>query len=197
MKLDTALRSGSASSSSACSTATGSTKERSGAPGGRDRLQRQRARVDRRRGQRPVDGGDRAPVRGRGAARIHPALVRRPGRGRAHCSTCRVWILESLEHCSEGSELERAIAGPLRFGPEVRLACQTKVSGDLKLRRLVLDGTDLEITSQLARAPRAPRRVDRACFTELYPPDKRRSRDARRLTATGPPPRDPGKGDQP
>ncbi|MBI3710325.1 MAG: 2Fe-2S iron-sulfur cluster binding domain-containing protein [Proteobacteria bacterium] len=71
--------------------------------------------------------------------------------GRAHCSTCRVWILEGLEHCSERSELERAIASPLRFGPEVRLACQTKVSGDLKLRRLVLDETDLEITSQLAK----------------------------------------------
>jgi class 3 adenylate cyclase/nitrite reductase/ring-hydroxylating ferredoxin subunit len=71
--------------------------------------------------------------------------------GLARCSTCRVWILEGLEHCSERSELERAIAGPLRFGPEVRLACQTKVSGDLKLRRLVLDETDLEITSQLAK----------------------------------------------
>lgn len=71
--------------------------------------------------------------------------------GRALCSTCRVWILEGLEHCSERSELERAIAGPLRFGPEVRLACQTRVAGDLKLRRLVLDETDLEITSQLAK----------------------------------------------
>jgi class 3 adenylate cyclase/nitrite reductase/ring-hydroxylating ferredoxin subunit len=71
--------------------------------------------------------------------------------GRAQCSTCRVWILEGLEHCSERSEPERAIAGPLRFGPEVRLACQTKVSADVKLRRLVLDETDLEITSQLAK----------------------------------------------
>ncbi len=71
--------------------------------------------------------------------------------GRAQCSTCRVWIMEGLEHCSERTDLERAIAGPLRFGPEVRLACQTKVSGDLQLRRLVLDETDLEITSQLAK----------------------------------------------
>ncbi len=31
------------------------------------------------------------------------------------------------------------------------MACQTKASGDLKLRRLVLDETDLEITSQLAK----------------------------------------------
>lgn len=71
--------------------------------------------------------------------------------GRARCSTCRVWILEGLEHCSERKELERAIAGPLRFGPEVRLACQTKVSGDVKVRRLVLDEADIEITSQLAK----------------------------------------------
>lgn len=71
--------------------------------------------------------------------------------GRAHCSTCRVWIVDGLQHCSERSELERLIAGPLRFGPEVRLACQTRVSGDLQLRRLVLDETDLEITSQLAK----------------------------------------------
>lgn len=71
--------------------------------------------------------------------------------GRARCSTCRVWILEGMDHCSERNELERAIAGPLRFGPEVRLACQTTVRGDLKMRRLVLDETDLEITSQLAK----------------------------------------------
>jgi len=71
--------------------------------------------------------------------------------GLARCSTCRVWILEGLEHCSERTEAERAIAGPLHFGPELRLACQTRVSGDLKLRRLVLDDTDLAITSQLAK----------------------------------------------
>src|SRR6266581_6086092 len=33
--------------------------------------------------------------------------------GRAHCSTCRIWVLEGLEHCSERSELERAIASGL------------------------------------------------------------------------------------
>lgn len=69
----------------------------------------------------------------------------------ARCSTCRVWILEGLEHCSERNEAERAIATPLRFGAEVRLACQTQVSGDIKMRRLVLDETDLEITSLLAK----------------------------------------------
>ena len=71
--------------------------------------------------------------------------------GQARCSTCRVWILEGLENCVARSDRERSLADRLRFGPEVRLACQTKVVGDVKLRRLVLDETDLEITSQLSR----------------------------------------------
>ena len=71
--------------------------------------------------------------------------------GHARCSTCRVWILEGLENCVTPSDRERSLADRLGFGPEVRLACQTKVVGDVKLRRLVLDETDLEITSQLSR----------------------------------------------
>ena len=71
--------------------------------------------------------------------------------GRAKCSTCRVWILEGGEHCIERTEEERALSEPLGFGPEVRLACQARVTGDVKLRRLVLDEIDLEITSQLSR----------------------------------------------
>ena len=71
--------------------------------------------------------------------------------GQAKCSTCRIWILDGLEACEARTEAERALAEPLGFGPEIRLACQTKVSGDVRFRRLVLDEADLEITSQLAR----------------------------------------------
>ncbi len=71
--------------------------------------------------------------------------------GHARCSTCRVWILEGLENCLERSDLERSLTDRLGFGPEARLACQTRVAGDVKLRRLVLDEADLEITSQLSR----------------------------------------------
>lgn len=71
--------------------------------------------------------------------------------GHARCSTCRVWILEGLENCLARADQESRLAGPLGFGPEVRLACQTVVAGDVKLRRLVLDETDLEIASQLAK----------------------------------------------
>jgi len=38
--------------------------------------------------------------------------------------------------------LRAAIAGRLQCGPEIRLACQTKVSGDVTVRRLVLDPED-------------------------------------------------------
>ena len=71
--------------------------------------------------------------------------------GHARCSTCRVWILEGLENCLARSDRERSLTDRLGFGPEARLACQTRIAGDVKLRRLVLDEADLEITSQLSR----------------------------------------------
>ena len=71
--------------------------------------------------------------------------------GHARCSTCRVWVLEGLENCVARSDRERSLTDRLGLGPEVRLACQTRIAGDVKLRRLVLDETDLEITSQLSR----------------------------------------------
>ncbi len=59
--------------------------------------------------------------------------------GGARCSTCRVVILEGLENCAPRTPEEQAIAEMLRFEPQVRLACQTVVTGKVKLRRLVTD----------------------------------------------------------
>ena len=59
--------------------------------------------------------------------------------GGARCSTCRVIILEGLENCAPRNPEEQAIAEMLRFDPKVRLACQTVVNGNIKLRRLVTD----------------------------------------------------------
>ena len=42
--------------------------------------------------------------------------------GRAKCSTCRVWVLDGLESCSERTELEASMAARLGLTPEVRLA---------------------------------------------------------------------------
>lgn len=68
--------------------------------------------------------------------------------GKARCSTCRVLILNGLEHCSPRSKEEEALAGPLCFTDSIRLACQTTVSGDVTLRRLVLDEDDIELADQ-------------------------------------------------
>jgi class 3 adenylate cyclase/nitrite reductase/ring-hydroxylating ferredoxin subunit len=72
--------------------------------------------------------------------------------GRAKCSTCRIWVVDGLEACSERTEAEALLAERLGFTSEVRLACQLRPEGELRVRRLVLDETDLMICSQLDRA---------------------------------------------
>src|SRR5262245_20205638 len=69
--------------------------------------------------------------------------------GNARCSTCRVLILDGLDRCAPRNDRERALAERLRFGPELRLACQTQAACDLTLRRLVLDAEDEALTSQI------------------------------------------------
>lgn len=72
--------------------------------------------------------------------------------GRAKCSTCRIWVLDGLEICPKRTELETSMADRLGFGDEVRLACQLRPEGEVRVRRLVLDETDLMMSSQLDRA---------------------------------------------
>ena len=72
--------------------------------------------------------------------------------GRAKCSTCRIWVLDGLETCPERTELESSLAKRLDLAEEVRLACQLRPEGTLRIRRLVLDETDLMMCSQLDRA---------------------------------------------
>jgi adenylate cyclase len=70
--------------------------------------------------------------------------------GNARCSTCRVLILEGLEHCTPRNTREQTLATRLGFDPAIRLACQTTITGDVPLRRLVLDDEDVAVTSQLS-----------------------------------------------
>jgi len=69
--------------------------------------------------------------------------------GYARCSTCRVLILDGLENCLPRNTAEQRLAKRLHFSPEIRLACQTQLTDDVKLRRLVLDAEDIELTSQI------------------------------------------------
>ena len=74
--------------------------------------------------------------------------------GRARCSICRISVEEGLEFCSPRSKGERIVAERLNFSPETRLACQTKITGDVNLRRLVVDDDDIEFTRGIAEGPR-------------------------------------------
>lgn len=63
--------------------------------------------------------------------------------GNARCSTCRIYIVEGLENCSQVTEKESKLAKQLGFGSSIRLACQTKALAQIKVRRLVIDESDL------------------------------------------------------
>jgi adenylate cyclase len=63
--------------------------------------------------------------------------------GNAKCSTCRVLVTEGLGNCCARNEREAQLAKDRHFGADIRLACQTTVSGDVTLRRLVLDAEDI------------------------------------------------------
>ncbi|MFL6214675.1 MAG: adenylate/guanylate cyclase domain-containing protein [Blastocatellia bacterium] len=73
--------------------------------------------------------------------------------GNARCSTCRVQVIEGLDCCAPRTERELELAARLHFSSEIRLACQTTIRGDVKLRRLVLDAEDIKLTAQSTDAP--------------------------------------------
>ncbi len=64
--------------------------------------------------------------------------------GNARCSTCRVLVLEGAEWLSPPNSKEQLLKDQMRFPRNVRLACQTFVSGGpVKLRRIIQDETDI------------------------------------------------------
>ena len=65
--------------------------------------------------------------------------------GNARCSTCRLLILEGLQYFSPRSPKEQRIAERLHFPPTIRLACQTQISGPVRIRRLIIDDEDVEL----------------------------------------------------
>ncbi|MCZ7666867.1 MAG: adenylate/guanylate cyclase domain-containing protein [Chloroflexi bacterium] len=72
--------------------------------------------------------------------------------GEARCTTCRVLVLEGLQNCSSPrNEKEQLLANRLHFDPTIRLACQTRIWGDVKVRRLVLDDQDIALVDQTRR----------------------------------------------
>jgi adenylate cyclase len=61
------------------------------------------------------------------------------------CSTCRVYVMDGLSNCLPRNENEKQVAVKLGFPQNIRLACQTKISGDITIKRPVVDELDIEI----------------------------------------------------
>ena len=72
--------------------------------------------------------------------------------GRARCSTCRIRVLDGADHLSPQTKSEKKMAQRLDFPEDLRLACQTTTDGSVRIARLVLDSTDIELASQLGKS---------------------------------------------
>jgi adenylate cyclase len=65
--------------------------------------------------------------------------------GNARCSTCRVLISQGLENVLPRNQPEQRLADARGFQPDIRLACQSRLSGPVSLRRLVNDDKDVAV----------------------------------------------------
>ena len=68
--------------------------------------------------------------------------------GEGKCTTCRLLILDGIENCSPETEKEISLKEKAHTTEEFRLACQTTISGDIIVRRLVLNKEDIESVSE-------------------------------------------------
>lgn len=68
--------------------------------------------------------------------------------GMARCSTCRVIVLDNPENTLPPNENEVNLAKKKGFETNIRLGCQMKVKGSVKLRRLVLDNNDIRLSAE-------------------------------------------------
>lgn len=57
--------------------------------------------------------------------------------GNGRCTTCRVKILEGLQNVAPRNELESRLAMQRGWAPSVRLACQARIKGPVKLERQI------------------------------------------------------------
>ena len=72
--------------------------------------------------------------------------------GNAKCSTCRILVLNGQDRLSAPNKKESKLKNLLGFSDTIRLACQTKVTGDsVVIRRIIRDKTDVSIYSPLVK----------------------------------------------
>jgi len=86
----------------------------------------------------------------------------------ARCSTCRVMIIDGLENCLPRTSLEEKMAARKGFYPEIRLACQTRVVGDVTVKRLVRDETDVDMAISGSLGDVGEEIMGAVLFTDLW-----------------------------
>ncbi|MFT7620279.1 MAG: adenylate cyclase [Planctomycetota bacterium] len=87
--------------------------------------------------------------------------------GRARCSTCRVLVTHGDDSLALRNEAEESLAKAKGLPNNVRLACQTALSKDLSVRRLVHDDTDVAIASNQCQGTPAQEREIAILFSDL------------------------------
>jgi class 3 adenylate cyclase/hemoglobin-like flavoprotein len=75
--------------------------------------------------------------------------------GRGRCTTCRVRICDGIHNVSARTPREVEVADTLHWDGFMRLACQTRVSGDVSLERLIKSPADVSCL-QVEEASIAP-----------------------------------------
>jgi adenylate cyclase len=66
--------------------------------------------------------------------------------GDARCSTCRVLVLAGTAALAPPGDRERRLKDRMLFPPDVRLACQTRVTGEgAKVTRILRDASDIDL----------------------------------------------------
>ncbi|MEJ8810865.1 adenylate/guanylate cyclase domain-containing protein [Variovorax ureilyticus] len=75
--------------------------------------------------------------------------------GHGRCTTCRVRIRDGIQNVSARTPREIEVASALRWDGFTRLACQTRISGDVSLERLIRSHADVSCL-QVEEASVAP-----------------------------------------
>lgn len=66
--------------------------------------------------------------------------------GNARCSTCRVLVLDGSADLTPPNDREKRLKDKMLFPPDVRLACQTRVTGGgAKVVRILRDESDIDL----------------------------------------------------
>ncbi|MGB1274490.1 MAG: adenylate/guanylate cyclase domain-containing protein [Nannocystaceae bacterium] len=63
--------------------------------------------------------------------------------GLAQCTTCRIRVLDGIDNVSKRTDAEAELARARGWDPYTRLACQTRVRGNVTIQRLLSCGADV------------------------------------------------------